>query len=128
MPVPNDRSLVTTAFWVGDGAITGDSCVGGDDVAGDSETGAGIVTTGSCGSEDDVTGESGVGDGAMAKGSGAGEGVSVAAIVHPADSNITSVSGIRIIDSFFIFNPPSLSSVGYSLFSITTIYNVRLRY
>jgi len=49
-----------------------------------------------------VTGDCDVGDGAVIAGFGAGEDISGVACVHPTDSNITSVSGIEIIDSFFI--------------------------
>jgi hypothetical protein len=52
--------------------------------------------------EDAVTGDCDVGGGAVTAGFGAGEDISGVASVHPADSNITSVSGIKIIDSFFI--------------------------
>ena len=72
--------------------------MGEDDVAGDCDIGGGTVTTGS-------------GLGTVTAGSGVDEDISGVAGVHPADSNITSVSGIRIRDSFFIVNPPSLSSV-----------------
>jgi hypothetical protein len=102
--------------------------VGGDAVAGDPETGAGIVAIGSCEGEDDITGDSDAGEGAMAEGSGAGKDVSGVAIVQPADSNTTSVSGIRMMDSFFIFSPPPLYSIGCCLCSITTIYNARFLY
>ena len=91
--------------------MTAGSGVGEDDVVGDCDVGDGAVTADSGVGEDDVTGDSGVGDGPMAAGSGADEGISGVAIVHPANSNITSVSGIRIRDSCFIFDPPSLRPV-----------------
>ena len=59
--------------------------------------------------EDGNTGDFDVGDGAVTAGAGAGEDISGEACIHPADSNITSVSGIRIIDSFFILVPLYLS-------------------
>ena len=102
--------------------------MGGGAVTGDCDVGDGAVAAGSGVGDDGNTGDCDGGDGAVLAGGGSGEDISGEACVHPADSNITSVSGIRIRDSFFIFNPPSLSPVGYSLFSITTIYNVRLRY
>jgi hypothetical protein len=83
--------------------------VGEDDVKGESDVGVGAVTAGFGVGEDDVTGESDVGVGAVTAGSGAGEEISGVASVHPADSNITSVSGIEIIDSFFILVSPYLS-------------------
>jgi len=43
-----------------------------------------------------------VGVGAVTAGFGVGEDTSGAAGIHPAASNITSVRGIKIIDSFFI--------------------------
>jgi hypothetical protein len=93
-------------FWVGEGAVVAGIGVGEDDVAGDFDVGGGAVTAGF----------------------GVGEDISGVASVHPAGSNITSVRGIKIIDSFFILVLLVLISVEYSIFSITTICNVRLRY
>ena len=96
---------------MGEGAVAAGSGVDEDAVMGDSRVGDGAVTASSGASEDGVVGEFDVGDGAVTAGSGVGEDISGVANVQPADSNITSVSGIRIIDSFFIFDSPSLSSV-----------------
>ena len=95
--------------------------MGEDDVTGDCDVGGGTVTAGSGVGDDGNTGDCDVGDGAVLAGGGSGEDISGEACVHPADSNITSVSGIRIIDSFFIFillhlallDPPCLVSQLY---------------
>jgi len=71
--------------------------------------------------EDGVAGDCDVGVGDVTAGSGVGEDISGVASVHPADSNITSVRGIKIIDSFFILaslylsrsNTPYLVSLLY---------------
>ena len=89
--------------------MTAGSGVGEDGNTGDFDIGDGAVTAGSGVGEDDVTGDCDVGDGAVIAGGGSGEDISGEACVHPADSNITSVSGIEIIDSFFILVSPYLS-------------------
>lgn len=83
-------------------SLTAGSGLGEDDFAVDSGLGVGAVAAGSGAGGVDVTGGSDVGDGAAAVGPGAGADISGVAVVHPAASNITSVRGIRIIDSFFI--------------------------
>jgi hypothetical protein len=65
--------------------------------------------TGSWACEGAVAGGCDVGGGAVTSGSGVGGDISGEACVQPADSNITSVSAIEIIDSFFILILPYFS-------------------
>jgi len=80
--------------------------------------------------EDVVTGEFDAGEGAVTAGFGAGEDISGVASVHPADSNITSVREIKIIDNFFILaslylsrsNTPYLVSLLYITYDYDNSY------